>query len=76
MGGMAGIVAAGALEGGLAEDVVIVATSHDAIVADLRRTTAAGDFILVKGSRGLAMDRVAEKMREVFTASIGKGAKA
>ena len=75
MGGMAGIVAAGALEGGLAEDVVIVATSHDAIVADLRRTTAAGDFILVKGSRGLAMDRVAEKMREVFTASIGKGAK-
>lgn len=76
MGGMAGIVAAGALEGGLAEDAVTVATSHDAIVADLRRTTAAGDFILVKGSRGLAMDRVAEKMREVFTASIGKGAKA
>ena len=76
MGGMAGIVAAGAIEGGLAEDAVIVATSHDGIVADLRRTTAAGDFILVKGSRGLAMDRVAEKMREVFTASIGKGAKA
>jgi len=76
MGGVAGIVAAGALEGGLAEDAVIVATSHEAIVADLRRTTTAGDFILVKGSRGLAMDRVAEKMREVFTASNGKGAEA
>lgn len=76
MGGMAGIVAAGALEGGLADEAVTVATSHDAIVADLRRTTAAGDFILVKGSRGLAMDRVAEKMREVFAASLGKGASA
>uniref|UniRef100_A0A831TWJ7 UDP-N-acetylmuramoyl-tripeptide--D-alanyl-D-alanine ligase n=1 Tax=Geobacter metallireducens TaxID=28232 RepID=A0A831TWJ7_GEOME len=76
MGGMAGIVAAGALEGGLAEDAVVVAASHDAIVADLRRAAVAGDFILVKGSRGLAMDRVAEKMREVFTAFNGKGAKA
>ncbi len=76
MGGMAGIVAAGALEGGLPEEAVTVATSHDAIVADLRRATAAGDFILVKGSRGLAMDRVAEKIREVFAASLGKGAKA
>lgn len=76
MGSMAGIVAAGAMEGGLAEDNVIVATNHDAIVADLRRNALGGDFILVKGSRGLAMDRVSEKIRDVFAVSVGNGAKA
>lgn len=73
LGGMAKVVAAGALEGGLAEAQVILAASHDEIVADLRRSAAAGDFILVKGSRGAAMDRVAEGIRKAFAASAGKG---
>lgn len=73
LGGMAAIVAAGAREGGMAEGEIIVATSHEAIVDDLRRTVGAGDFILVKGSRGMAMDRVAEGVRKMGAASVGKG---
>jgi UDP-N-acetylmuramoyl-tripeptide--D-alanyl-D-alanine ligase len=73
LGGMAQVVAAGAREGGLADAEVVVAASHDEIVADLKRSAAVGDFILVKGSRGAAMDRVAEGIRKAFVAAAGKG---
>ncbi|BDV44463.1 UDP-N-acetylmuramoyl-tripeptide--D-alanyl-D-alanine ligase [Geotalea uraniireducens] len=72
LGGMAKIVAAGALEGGLEEQAVIVAANHDEILADLRRTVATGDFILVKGSRGMVMERIAEGIRKMGTAATGK----
>lgn len=73
LGAMAGTVAAGALEGGLEERHVTIAADHDEIVADLRRTAATGEMILVKGSRGMAMDRVSEGIRDAFAASGGKG---
>ncbi|RNC72655.1 MAG: UDP-N-acetylmuramoyl-tripeptide--D-alanyl-D-alanine ligase [Desulfuromonadales bacterium] len=76
LGGMAEVVAAGALEGGMPETDVVVALNHDEIVDDLRRTVGAGDFIIVKGSRGMAMDRVAEGVRTMQAASYGKGAEA
>ncbi|WP_298271912.1 UDP-N-acetylmuramoyl-tripeptide--D-alanyl-D-alanine ligase [Geobacter sp.] len=69
MGAMAGVVAAGAREGGMAEGVIVVAAGHEEIVQDLRRTVGAGEFILVKGSRGMAMERVAEGIRTMETAS-------
>ncbi|WP_318258351.1 hypothetical protein [Geobacter anodireducens] len=50
-----------------------IAADHGEIVADLRRTAATGEMILVKGSRGMAMDRVAEGIRDAFAASGGKG---
>lgn len=76
MGQMAETMAAGAREGGLSAGEVIVAGSHEEILADLRVTLAPGDFILVKGSRGMAMERVAEGIRRHFAGADGKGATA
>ena len=74
MGELAEEVAAGARAGGLPADAVIVARDHAEILADLRRNMDAGDFILVKGSRGMRMETVAEGIRRVFAAARGKGA--
>ena len=64
MGAMAEVVAAGAVDGGLSPESIFVAQSHADIIADLRRRTARGDNILVKGSRGMRMDIVADAIRQ------------
>jgi UDP-N-acetylmuramoyl-tripeptide--D-alanyl-D-alanine ligase len=76
MGQMAEVMAAGAKEGGLSPEAVIVAGGHEEILDDLRMTLAPGDFILVKGSRGMAMERVAEGIRQHLANADGKGAAA
>lgn len=55
--------AAGALSAGMPETSVIRAESHDTIVMDILAWAEAGDFVLVKGSRGMRMERVAEGIR-------------
>jgi UDP-N-acetylmuramoyl-tripeptide--D-alanyl-D-alanine ligase len=74
MGAMAETMADGAKEGGLCPGGVIVASDHEEILADLLRSANPGDFILVKGSRGMGMDRVAEGIRRRFTGVHRKGA--
>jgi UDP-N-acetylmuramoyl-tripeptide--D-alanyl-D-alanine ligase len=74
MGELAEAVAQGAREGGLPSCSVIVAASHEEILADLRMTLNAGDFILVKGSRSMAMETIAEGIRRDFAGSRVKGA--
>jgi UDP-N-acetylmuramoyl-tripeptide--D-alanyl-D-alanine ligase len=74
MGEMAEMVAQGAREGGLPQGAVLAAATHGEILDDLRMTVAAGDFILVKGSRGMAMDIVAEGIRREFANKPVKGA--
>ncbi|HEX9079756.1 MAG TPA: UDP-N-acetylmuramoyl-tripeptide--D-alanyl-D-alanine ligase, partial [Desulfuromonadaceae bacterium] len=76
MGEMAQTVADGAMEGGLSAKTVIVATSHEEILDDLRQTVNPGDFILVKGSRGMGMEKVAEGLRRHFAGDFRKGAAA
>ncbi len=76
LGDMARTVADGAREGGLAAGAVTVAADHEEILADLGKTVRPGDFILVKGSRGMAMDKVAEGIRRHFTGDFRKGAAA
>lgn len=66
MGEMAETVAAGAVDGGLNPENIVVARTHEEIIADLRRRVAKGDNILVKGSRGMRMDVVAEAIRQGF----------
>jgi UDP-N-acetylmuramoyl-tripeptide--D-alanyl-D-alanine ligase len=66
LGEMAEMVAQGARQGGLPHGQVLVAAGHEEILADLRMAVAAGDFILVKGSRGMAMDTIAEGIRRDF----------
>lgn len=74
LGEMARLVATGAREGGLAPEQIKVAESHAAILDDLRRTAGRGDYILVKGSRGLRMEVVAEGIRRGLAAAGEKGA--
>jgi UDP-N-acetylmuramoyl-tripeptide--D-alanyl-D-alanine ligase len=64
LGAQAETVAAGAVEGGLAAAEVMVATDHREILADLRRVLTKGDYLLVKGSRGMKMETVAEGIRQ------------
>jgi UDP-N-acetylmuramoyl-tripeptide--D-alanyl-D-alanine ligase len=74
MGEMAESVADGAREGGLPESAVIVAANHEEVLADLRMTLNVGDFILVKGSRSMAMETIAEGIRRDFAGIRVKGA--
>ncbi|HTY20126.1 MAG TPA: UDP-N-acetylmuramoyl-tripeptide--D-alanyl-D-alanine ligase [Geobacteraceae bacterium] len=74
MGEMAETVAEGARRGGLPQGAVILADSHEEIIADLRNSLASGDFILVKGSRGMGMEKVAEGIRREFPVTGLKGA--
>lgn len=74
MGKMAEAVAAGAREGGLAAGAVLVAGSYGEIVASLRETVTNGDFILVKGSRGMHMEKIAEELRRELAGRRQEGA--
>jgi UDP-N-acetylmuramoyl-tripeptide--D-alanyl-D-alanine ligase len=69
MGEMAETVAEGARSGGLPEGAVIVGKSHEEMLSGLRKAVKAGDFILVKGSRGMGMEIVAEGLRRFFAAA-------
>ncbi len=66
-GEMGRIVAEAALEAGLAEREIVLAASHDEILQDIIKDHLDGDYILVKGSRGMKMERVAASLREIFS---------
>jgi len=53
----------GALSAGMCAADIIRTPQHADIVADIVDRAVAGDFVLVKGSRGMRMDRVAEGIR-------------
>lgn len=66
-GEMGQAVAEAALEAGMPENEVICAASHDEILQDIVKDHLDGDFILVKGSRGMRMDLVSSALRETFS---------
>jgi UDP-N-acetylmuramoyl-tripeptide--D-alanyl-D-alanine ligase len=74
IGAMAPSVARGAKSAGLPESSIFLANSHAEILDDLRGAMRPGDCILVKGSRGMRMETVAEGIRNAFTAATAKGA--
>jgi len=53
----------GALSAGMDAADIIRASCHEEIVTDIMGHAEAGDFVLVKGSRGMRMDKVAESIR-------------
>jgi UDP-N-acetylmuramoyl-tripeptide--D-alanyl-D-alanine ligase len=73
MGELSGNTAEGALSAGLSQDAVIQCPDHKAIMDDLESVIAAGDYILVKGSRGMRMETIAEGIRRWSAAAPRKG---
>ncbi len=74
MGDMAGEVAAGAREAGLAEGSVLVARDHEEAARQLLEWLKAGDCVLFKGSRGMRMERVAQAVRAALAPDAVGGA--
>jgi UDP-N-acetylmuramoyl-tripeptide--D-alanyl-D-alanine ligase len=63
LGAQAGEVRAGALKGGMRPEQVMIGKDHADIAAQLRERVQPGDWLLVKGSRGMRMERVLETLR-------------
>lgn len=74
LGELAGSVARGALGAGLPPGSVLEASDHDEILADLLTVLENGDHVLVKGSRGMKMEIVAEGIRNLPNIRGKKGA--
>ncbi len=74
LGEMADAVARGALNGGLAPGSIVKASNHEELLTDLLSVIDNGDYILVKGSRGMKMEAVAEGIRGVRNSNTRKGA--
>ena len=73
-GSFAPLVAEGVVSGGLPAGNVVIADDHAAVIAALRRLMKEGDYILLKGSRGMKMDLVAEQLRSGHAPQPGKEA--
>jgi UDP-N-acetylmuramoyl-tripeptide--D-alanyl-D-alanine ligase len=54
----------GALSAGMPAAAIIRANTHQEIVSDILSLAKEGDFVLVKGSRGMRMEKVAEGIRK------------
>ncbi len=71
---MSDAVVRGALAGGLAPGRVFSASHHPELLTELLSAIADGDYILVKGSRGMKMETVAEGIRGARNPNMKKGA--
>jgi UDP-N-acetylmuramyl pentapeptide synthase len=65
MGKQASHLLAGAAEGGMARDQLSQAATHEQIATQVHGLLAAGDWVLVKGSRGMRMEKVVEALIEL-----------
>ncbi len=63
LGNMTKETAAAAVEAGMKPDAVFHAADHDEISRDIIRFGENGDLILVKGSRGMQMEKIAAAIR-------------
>ena len=55
--------AEGAISAGMPADAVIQGLSHREIAADILMKAANGDFVLLKGSRGMQMEKIVDNIR-------------
>ena len=63
VGELAKAAAAGALEGGLAPARVLHLESTDSAVREVPGLVKDGDVVLIKGSRGMALERLVDSVR-------------
>jgi UDP-N-acetylmuramoyl-tripeptide--D-alanyl-D-alanine ligase len=73
LGDLAQQVADGALAAGMAPEAVLVARDHEELSRELLAWVKPGDCVLVKGSRGMRMERVAQAMRAALSAPVQGG---
>jgi UDP-N-acetylmuramoyl-tripeptide--D-alanyl-D-alanine ligase len=64
LGEKAGVTAAGAMRGGMAAERVRIVASHEEAATCLRALLRPGDRVLVKGSRGMRMEKISAALRE------------
>lgn len=64
-GEFAGATAAGALEGGMADEQIVLLSDVEEAIAYLKRQLRKGDWILVKGSRRMKMERIVARICDV-----------
>jgi UDP-N-acetylmuramoyl-tripeptide--D-alanyl-D-alanine ligase len=62
-GTLSAYCAEGALSAGMPAEAIIQGLSHREIADDILRSAAEGDFVLLKGSRGMKMEKIAEEIR-------------
>ena len=62
-GALAEEIVRGATNAGLAENKTFVASSHDELAARLLEVLQAGDRVLIKGSRGMRMEKITDALR-------------
>jgi UDP-N-acetylmuramoyl-tripeptide--D-alanyl-D-alanine ligase len=63
LGEFAAETAAGARQGGLKADRIVVVSSLDDAVLQLQKQLRAGDRVLVKGSRGMTMEKICAALK-------------
>lgn len=73
LGEQAGLIGEGAAAAGMPAAAISVADSADEIMEELKKSLKPGDCILVKGSRGMRMERVSDAVREAWSDETAKG---
>jgi len=63
LGAQAGQVRQGALEGGMKSKDIMIGRNHGGVARQLRGRVKRGDWLLVKGSRGMKMERVLQRLK-------------
>lgn len=58
---------AGALEGGMPEEKVIAVSDHDEMIRLIANAAKGGAIVLVKGSRGMQLEKVVEGLGDILT---------
>jgi UDP-N-acetylmuramoyl-tripeptide--D-alanyl-D-alanine ligase len=65
LGDQARQVRSGALRAGMKSDHVIIGADHGDVARRLRQQVRRGDWLLVKGSRGMKMEKVLQELKSV-----------
>jgi UDP-N-acetylmuramoyl-tripeptide--D-alanyl-D-alanine ligase len=63
LGRQAAAVRSGALSGGMAADRVIIGKDHNDIARQLKSHVKKGDWLLIKGSRGMRMEKILSELK-------------
>jgi UDP-N-acetylmuramoyl-tripeptide--D-alanyl-D-alanine ligase len=63
LGGQAGVVKAGAVSAGMAGDQIFIGRDHGDIARRLKRHLKKGDWLLIKGSRGMRMEKILSELK-------------